>query len=406
MVAETNYLKLGKSEPTDEILGTLNLNNKNFDVIDEKTKEIDEKLKYLEENGGTSGGDIIVLEASADNIIDFNNIYQDGVYLIKNINHNTVLNVPLTTGWGNEDYRKSWGILHVEVSYMVDDGTIGMIYQKFYAGIDQVPYYRTSFEEPAGFFPPEEDTVIEWYDWTNKIQPSSIMSGVLAQGMSCKTPTIGSHLANKEYVDSVIGSSGGECNIPKYVGTAGNPIDFGELYEKEFMNEDGTHHVGSKSGKCFLEGYVKVGDGLLSIGQFQTDLIQFLYSNTDYIPKNFATLDEITMGCEPILVDYIYLGEETDVGFLVVFDAFGAKIPSLATPYSGFESPYSMLELTKPAIDTENILFKNNTTEYTPTGNYHPATKKYVDDKITYGTEDLTAGTSELATGTVYFVYE
>lgn len=215
----------------------------------------------------------------------------------------------------------------------------------------------------------------------------------------------GSSAATEEYVNEMLKSVGGECNIPKYVGTAENPIDFGELYEKEFMNEDGTHHIGPKSGKCFLEGYVKVGDGLLSIGQFQTDLIQFLYSNTDYIPKNFATLDEITMGCEPVLVDYIYLGEETDVGFLVVFDACGAKIPSLATPYSGFVSPYSMLELTKPAPEA-NVLSKNNTTEYTPTGNYHPATKKYVDDKITCGTEDLTAGTSELATGTVYFVYE
>ncbi len=28
-----------------------------------------------------------------------------------------------------------------------------------------------------------------------------------------------------------------------------------------------------------------------------------------------------------------------------------------------------------------NILYKNNTTPYTPTGDYHPATKKYVDDK-------------------------
>ena len=32
--------------------------------------------------------------------------------------------------------------------------------------------------------------------------------------------------------------------------------------------------------------------------------------------------------------------------------------------------------------DPDNILFKNNTTEFTPTGDYQPATKKYVDDNI------------------------
>ena len=34
------------------------------------------------------------------------------------------------------------------------------------------------------------------------------------------------------------------------------------------------------------------------------------------------------------------------------------------------------------ALDSSQILPKNNTTEYIPTGDYHPATKKYVDDAI------------------------
>lgn len=33
-------------------------------------------------------------------------------------------------------------------------------------------------------------------------------------------------------------------------------------------------------------------------------------------------------------------------------------------------------------LDATNILFKNNTTTYTPTGDYNPATKKYVDDQV------------------------
>ena len=34
------------------------------------------------------------------------------------------------------------------------------------------------------------------------------------------------------------------------------------------------------------------------------------------------------------------------------------------------------------SVDMENILTKDNTTPYTPTQDYHPATKKYVDDTI------------------------
>lgn len=89
---------------------------------------------------------------------------------------------------------------------------------------------------------------------------------------------------------------------------------------------------------------------------------------------------------------------------------------------------------------SNNVLKKDNTIEYTPTEDYHPATKKYVDDldivtevtaadvipgtfsgemkatataletaqirNISAQTTDLTAGTSELATGDIVLIYE
>ena len=36
------------------------------------------------------------------------------------------------------------------------------------------------------------------------------------------------------------------------------------------------------------------------------------------------------------------------------------------------------------------MLTKTNTTSYTPTGDYHPATKKYVDDTLSNVSGDLT----------------
>lgn len=47
--------------------------------------------------------------------------------------------------------------------------------------------------------------------------------------------------------------------------------------------------------------------------------------------------------------------------------------------------------LTHLTLDT-NVLTKNNTTSYTPTANYHPATKKYVDDSIIAAITDALGG--------------
>ncbi|MCI8575632.1 MAG: collagen-like protein [Bacilli bacterium] len=44
------------------------------------------------------------------------------------------------------------------------------------------------------------------------------------------------------------------------------------------------------------------------------------------------------------------------------------------------------------------VLIKNNTQEYTPTANYHPATKKYVDDSIAQVVENISSVLSTLTT--------
>ena len=48
------------------------------------------------------------------------------------------------------------------------------------------------------------------------------------------------------------------------------------------------------------------------------------------------------------------------------------------------EIPTKTSQLTNDSnyVTTNNVLTKTNTTEYNPTENYHPATKKYVDDKL------------------------
>lgn len=69
------------------------------------------------------------------------------------------------------------------------------------------------------------------------------------------------------------------------------------------------------------------------------------------------------------------------------------------------EPTYSwVVKQVNPATDLSNYLAKNNTTSFTPSGDYNPATKKYVDDSVpnfSSGTADPTGGSD----GDIYFQY-
>lgn len=74
---------------------------------------------------------------------------------------------------------------------------------------------------------------------------------------------------------------------------------------------------------------------------------------------------------------------------------FGGYIPLILTIYLSWDGDIASVTKTTfkmygnsgiiPSLNymREQTLFKDNTTQYTPSGNYHPATKKYVDDAIT-----------------------
>lgn len=74
---------------------------------------------------------------------------------------------------------------------------------------------------------------------------------------------------------------------------------------------------------------------------------------------------------------------------------FGGYIPLILTIYLSWDGDIASVTKTTfkmygnsgliPSLKymREQTLFKDNTTQYTPSGDYHPATKKYVDDAIT-----------------------
>ena len=58
---------------------------------------------------------------------------------------------------------------------------------------------------------------------------------------------------------------------------------------------------------------------------------------------------------------------------------------TITTKYSSTGSPQNMIvnfDYGDGFVSKDNVLTKTNTTSYTPSANYHPATKKYVDDAI------------------------
>lgn len=142
------------------------------------------------ENTSSSNG-ITVLEASTENVIDFNTLTEEGYYLIKGCSNEggTTLNSP----YNNANYTIDV-ILEVQ-KVRATDGTLSTIVHRGRMNGN----YNTMRSKTIS-----TDT---WSEWNNKMPASLINIGTLASGMKCNTPTEDEHLANKAYVDSAISAA-------------------------------------------------------------------------------------------------------------------------------------------------------------------------------------------------------
>lgn len=140
--------------------------------------------------GGKTKG-FTVLEASADNVIDFNTLTETGVYLIKNCNGNTVQNGYIT---GTTAYYDI--CLIVRESKDINTGDTTYIYQQL--------IHSTMKLFIARLLTISTNT---WSSWDYKITANYVASGTFPSGVSCNTPTADKHLANKAYVDNAISSA-------------------------------------------------------------------------------------------------------------------------------------------------------------------------------------------------------
>lgn len=140
-------------------------------AIEELETDIQELKEYVDESGG-----ITILEASTDNVIDFNTLTEPGLYLIKNCSDGagTTINSPYT----NSSYVYD---IFLEVAFFDStDGESHFIYQRAVYGNG----VYTNRNYLASRNP-------QWLSWANGgIMPSAIFGGVLANQITANATVV------------------------------------------------------------------------------------------------------------------------------------------------------------------------------------------------------------------------
>lgn len=139
-------------------------------------------------------------------------------------------------------------------------------------------------------------------------------------------------------------------------------VSFSETYEviTQALNDDRpvigiAHYNGYKLALPYWDTtarrvYFYSVNGFMSWKRVYIGISEKGYDNTIYISDIPALTPD---------------GQETNAGCVIVVSSTGSR--------------YQLKKLTAEDV---NALGKDNTTEYTPTGDYNPATKKYVDDAV------------------------
>lgn len=176
-----------------------------------------------------------------------------------------------------------------------------------------------------------------------------------------KTETYSSAETDEKIADAIAGIEiPDSSSIPKFVGTQENPIDFSNLFEGIGNATDGWYQ-GNQIGQCVLEGYVKVlGGSAMTIGEILQP-------------------PDVAMTVKDVLVHYTYVYIEGTPA-LIFQTMFSENFAIKFTAIAGV-GYYGEREDVGVALNS-NVLEKNVNNPFTPTLDYHPATKKYVDDTV------------------------
>ena len=170
-------------------------------------------------------------------------------------------------------------------------------------------------------------------------------------------------VATKEYVDDSIANVGSEGN--------GLPL-LSSICKK---NEDGTLY---KQGAYYCLDFDLIPKDITET--YYDDIstsLGVLYSCYLSLYKDESLLSKAWLSLRSVY-PFVSVGYKTGNQLLCFTNSFQHVTYNLETNTRTLEETYSITS----KAPTSAVLTKTNTTEYTPTTDYHPATKKYVDDMI------------------------
>jgi hypothetical protein len=188
------------------------------------------------------------------------------------------------------------------------------------------------------------------------------------------TPTADYNPATKKYVDDAVAGAGGDCLL------------------LEFKAPTGINHMGDNNytytSSDLTADQLAVITAIASNPTKKAILFKYTNSNNENYYETLLTYQSV--GTSSNQNTYYFTGSRADyntgrLGNVLIIIHWNTQDNTLT----------SLNISTYTAVGTRGIptfsdvnnslssyLSKTNTTSYTPTGNYHPATKKYVDDKI------------------------
>ncbi len=141
--------------------------------INKQVKQMDTQIENVVKEV-TDNLAIKTLNASTDNIVNFNTIIEPGFYVINNATTTTCTNGPALGSSGTIILEVGTNNNIIYQSVMTNNNN-GLPYHRQYSGT--------------------------WSNWLSTIATGVIRAGTLNTGMACATPTADTHLANKKYVD-------------------------------------------------------------------------------------------------------------------------------------------------------------------------------------------------------------
>ena len=185
--------------------------------------------------------------------------------------------------------------------------------------------------------------------------------------------------------DNIISASGG--NIPTYV-YADYTVPTGIISDEKFLSEISQSITNCLTSGASAKARIDLRSGTLSDG----DIVSVAYTCSSTIATTrtaFTYYSDNQWLNKYIETDKLHYYMRYK---LMVSGTWSNNVFNATRIVSDTYTSSKTLSMVSPSYINANLLTKINTSSYTPTSDYNPATKKYVDDSISSAITDALGG--------------